>query len=421
MGDQRGVPRGALFLILGTGIVTVARAMTLSFLAIKLQQEFGLGPAMIGLLLGIGPLIGALASPFAGSLSDRTGRKVVLTLVLVSLALAMVVLGFAETLLVFCLAQWLAAVAISIYGPISRAMMSDVCPEPVRLKYFSWRYTASNIGWAVGPFLGIAAGFASTVSFLAAAGVYATLALVLQLVSLHPSCCADEQSPSGGIPLIASIKATMRDRRLCYFIGAGTLLVAVHGQWTATLAPYLADNVTGGVEIFAYLVSINGVIVLIGNPLARRFVERKGPLSALVTGCVLFHVSQVGFLVSADVAGLITSMVIFTAGEILVVPSQYVLVDGIASPHNRGSYFGAHSLSSIGSFVGPTIGGAVLGILGGPAMFMLFAGFAAAGALLFAVGTRTPPPMDGTATRRAGESRSPISPPSLLFPSPTGC
>lgn len=419
MGDQGGVPPGALFLILGTGIVTVARAMTLAFLAIKLQQGFGLGPAMIGLLLGIGPLIGALASPFAGSLSDRTGRKVVLTLVLVSLAFAMVLLGLAETLLVFCLAQWLAAVAISIYGPISRALMSDVCPEPVRLKYFSWRYTASNIGWAVGPLFGIAAGVASTILFIVAAAVYAALALVLQVVSLQPSVRTEERFATEAISLIANIKATMRDRRLCYFIGAGTLLIAVHGQWTATLAPYLAENVTGGVEIFAYLVSINGVVVLIGNPLARRFVERMGPLSALVTGCVLFLVSQVGFLVSTGLAGLIISMVIFTAGEILVVPSQYVLVDGIASPHNRGSYFGAHSLSTIGSFVGPTLGGATLGILGGSAMFMLYAGFAAAGALLFVTGTRMPPPMDGTAARRSGESHSPISPPSLFLPSPT--
>ncbi|MBB3387301.1 hypothetical protein FHT82_000021 [Rhizobium sp. BK275] len=44
-----------LFLIAGSGLVTIARAMTLSFLAIKLQQSFGLGPAMIGALLGIGP------------------------------------------------------------------------------------------------------------------------------------------------------------------------------------------------------------------------------------------------------------------------------------------------------------------------------------------------------------------------------
>ncbi|WP_310384041.1 MFS transporter [Rhizobium sp. 1399] len=64
----------------GSGLVIIARATTLSFLAIKLQQSFGLGPAMIGALLGIGPLVGAVAAPFAGSLSDRVGRKTVLTL-----------------------------------------------------------------------------------------------------------------------------------------------------------------------------------------------------------------------------------------------------------------------------------------------------------------------------------------------------
>lgn len=32
-----------LFLVAGSGLVTVARATTLSFLAIKLQQSFGLG------------------------------------------------------------------------------------------------------------------------------------------------------------------------------------------------------------------------------------------------------------------------------------------------------------------------------------------------------------------------------------------
>ena len=135
-----------LLLIAGSGFVTIARAMTLSFLAIKLQQSFGLGPAMIGALLGIGPLLGALTAPFAGTLSDRVGRKTVLVLTLLSMALALVGMGLAETVVAFCIAQIAAAVALAIYEPISRALMSDVCPEPLRLKYFSWRYTATNVG-----------------------------------------------------------------------------------------------------------------------------------------------------------------------------------------------------------------------------------------------------------------------------------
>ncbi|RCS23722.1 MFS transporter [Phyllobacterium salinisoli] len=392
MGHQKQRLNYVFFLIAGSGLVTIARAMTLSFLAIKLQQSFGLGPAMIGALLGIGPLVGAVAAPFAGSLSDRVGRKTVLTLTLVSMALALVGMGLAETVLAFCLAQIVAAVAVAINEPISRALLSDVCPEPLRLKYFSWRYTASNIGWAVGPLIGIAAGAASTTLFIMAGVVYVMFALALHLlqVPVHQSAAA-HQAPAS-VPLLESIKAAIRDPRLAFFVGGGTMLIAVYGQWSATLAPYLTEHVAGGVEIFAYLVSINGAVVLIGSSFARRFIERAGVLNALIIGCILFLLSEIGFLSAGGFWSLAASMVVFTIGEILVVPSEYMLVDGISNNRNRGSYFGAHSFSTIGNFVGPTLGGIMLGALVGPGMFLLYAAFAAASAILFAIGTRMPPP-----------------------------
>ncbi|APG93369.1 MFS transporter [Sinorhizobium americanum] len=389
-----------LFLIAGSGLVTIARAMTLSFLAIKLQQSFGLGPAMIGALLGAGPLVGAIAAPFAGSLSDRAGRKTVLKLTLLSIAFALVGMGLAETVLAFCLAQIVASVAVAIYEPISRALMSDVCPERVRLKYFSWRYTASNVGWAVGPLIGIAVGAASTTLFIIAGIVYATFAVALHLLQVPLHRGDVHQASASAVPVFQSIKAAFRDPRLAFFVGGGMLLIAVYGQWSATLAPYLSDNVAGGVEIFAYLVSINGAVVLIGNPFARRFIERAGALNALVIGCVLFLLSEIGFLSSTGFWSLAITMVVFTIGEILVVPSEYLLVDGISNNRNRGSYFGAHSFSTVGNFVGPTLGGVMLGGLGGPGMFLLFAGFAAASAILFAVGTRMPPPTATTQHER---------------------
>lgn len=96
MNQERQRLNYVLFLVTGSGLVTIARAMTLSFLAIKLQQSFGLGPAMIGALLGIGPLLGAVAAPFAGSLSDRVGRRTMLTLTLLSMALALIGMGLAK-------------------------------------------------------------------------------------------------------------------------------------------------------------------------------------------------------------------------------------------------------------------------------------------------------------------------------------
>lgn len=398
MPDQDGRRRNyVFFLIAGAGLATTARGMTLSFLAIKLQQSFGLSPAAIGALLGIGPLLGAVVGPFAGSLSDRIGRKAVLTATLVAMAVSLVGMGLADTVVAFCLAQIASAIAIAIYEPISRALMSDVCPGPTRLRYFSWRYMASNAGWAAGPLIGIAAGAATTPLFLAAGLAYAVFAALLHLLPVPILAGVVTAAAAARLSLVAGIRAAARDPRLAFFVAGGVLLIAVHGQWSATLAPYLTAHVAGGMEIYAYLVSINGAVVLLCNPLARRFIERAGALRALAIGCVLFLAGELGFLFSTGFAGLALAMTVFTIGEILVVPSEYMLVDGIADDRNRGSYFGAHSFATVGNFIGPTLGGMMLGAFGGPGMFLLFAAFAGAGAILFAIGTRMPPP--GTAAR----------------------
>lgn len=399
-----------LFLVAGSGLVTVARAMTLSFLAIKLQQSFGLGPAMIGALLGIGPLLGAVAAPFAGSLSDSVGRRTMLTLTLLSMALALIGMGLAESVIAFCFAQIVAAVALAIYEPISRALMSDGCPQPLRLKYFSWRYTATNAGWAIGPLIGIAAGAASTTLFIIAGAVYLAFAVTLHLLHVPIHKSDDVPQAIAPVPLLESLRAAVRDPRLAFFVGGGTLLMAVYGQWSATLAPYLTSHVAGGMEIYAYLVSINGAAVLIGNPFARRFIERAGALNGLVIGCILFALGEIGFMSAAGFWGLAISMVVFTIGEILVVPCEYMLVDGIANDRIRGSYFGAHSFSTVGNFIGPTLGGAMLGAFGGAGMFLLFAGFAGLSAILFAVGRRLPPPKVAAQQSPAGSSEATVEP-----------
>ena len=265
-------------------------------------------------------------------------------------------------------------------------------PPEHRLKYFSWRYTAINAGWAVGPLIGVAAGTAFAVLFTTAGIVYALFALALNMLSIPAEASA---APATGRlaqpPVLQSMAAAVRDPRLAFFVAGGIFAMAVYGQWSATLAPYLS-TMDGGIEIFAYLVSINGAVVLLGSAITRRCIVRLGALNALVIGCLLFFAGEIGFLLSTGFLGLAIAMIIFTIGEIFVVPSEYMLVDGIATASNRGSYFGAHSFAMIGNFFGPALGGMMLAAFGASGMFLLFAGFAAVSALLFTIGTRMPPP-----------------------------
>lgn len=137
----------ALLLIAGSGVVAVAKGMSLSFLAIRLQQDFGLGPAGIGALIGVGPLLGAMVSPLAGAISDRLGRRTVLAIAISFAGLGMIGLGLAQSVAAFAFAHIVASIAGAVYEPAARAMMSDAAPERLRLKVFSWRYLAINAGW----------------------------------------------------------------------------------------------------------------------------------------------------------------------------------------------------------------------------------------------------------------------------------
>lgn len=398
-----------LFLVTCSGLVATARAMTLSFLVIKLHESFGLGSAIIGALLGAGPLVGAVVAPFAGSLSDRMERKPVLTLTLFMTAVALLGMAVAESVLTFCLAQIVSAVALAVYEPVSRALMSDVCPEEQRLRFFLWRYTTNNVGWAIGPLIGVSAGATASILFFSASFLYAFFAIALLLITVPYNQRHNVSTEVQHTSVFSCVRAAIRDPRLAFFVLGGTLLIAVHGQYSATLAPYLSTSIENGNSIFAYLVSINGFVVLLGNPIARRFIESVGARHALVMGCGLFFIGEISFMFSNNVLTFSVAMTISTLGEILVVPSEYMMVDDISNDLNRGSYFGAHSFSTIGNFIGPTLGGVLLGAYGGAAMFLLFSAFAVASALFFVVGARMPPPTASKRDAKPPRIESPIS------------
>jgi MFS family permease len=378
-------------MIAGSGLATVAKGMSLTFLAIRLQRDFGLDPATIGALIGIGPLLGALAAPLAGSMSDRIGRRTVLIAALILIAAALAGLGLAGSIMAFAAAHVVAAVAGAVYEPVSRALMSDASPEKLRLKAFSWRYLAINVGWALGPMIGIGVGAASSSLFVAAGLMHAIFAIAVAVIVPSRAKSPETQAPALESANWRRLWSVLQDPRLLFFIGGGTLLLAVHGQWSVTLSQYLSSS-EDGVRLFALLVTVNAATVVLTSTPARFLIERMGARDAMALGCILFLAGEVGFAASSAIEGLILSMILFTLGEVLVVPSEYMLVDGIANDGNRGSYFGAHSLASIGNFLGPMLGGVALGAFGGPTMFFLFAAFAAASAIMFLVGHALPPP-----------------------------
>lgn len=80
----------------------------------------------------------------------------------------------------------------------------------------------------------------------------------------------------------------------------------------------------------------------------------------------MFALGDIGFAFSHSLVPMIVSMAIFTLGEILNYPAANMLIDKLAPEHMRGTYFGAQTLTNLGHFMGPWVGGFLLVRYGAP-------------------------------------------------------
>jgi MFS family permease len=90
----------------------------------------------------------------------------------------------------------------------------------------------------------------------------------------------------------------------------------------------------------------------------------------LILGLSLFLMAVVGFAMAISLLRWALAMVIFTIGEIIVFPTEYMFIYRIAHPKLRGMHYGAQNFSYLGSAVGPVLCGLVLASY--PPQWMLY-------------------------------------------------
>lgn len=88
-------------------------------------------------------------------------------------------------------------------------------------------------------------------------------------------------------------------------------------------------------------------------------------------GLAMFLVGLLGFSLAQSLLVWCLAMLVFTLGEIIVIPAEYMFIDAIAPEHLRGMYYGAQNLSNLGAALGPVICGFALAALAPQVMFYL--------------------------------------------------
>jgi MFS family permease len=362
--------------------IVVSRAITSPLLTLFVSDKLGLNQQDVGLLLGIAVFVATLLSLYGGYIIDRFEKRRLLVLSMASSAIGLVLLTFAENLYLTTITLIVTETASSLFLIGSKAILSDNLAVGQRAKAFSLSYTLTNIGYAVGPMLGvlIAGAFASAPFLIAAAIAFFSIFLMTGI----PRDPASVPLTGHAQSFLKTLITLKNDRTLILFTAGCLLSTVVHGRFTFYLSQYLlvTSNPQHTMEIMAALLACNAISVILLQYQIGRFLKREQLRQWIVAGTGLFILGLIGFSLADSLVSWCVAMFIFTLGEIIIYPAEFLFVDTLARQELRGSYYGAQNLAALGGALSPVICGFMLMHTPAPTMFYALSALAALGGLL---------------------------------------
>lgn len=349
------------------------------------STKFGADGTTLGLLLACHAAMQLLFTPFWGRLSDRIGRRPVMLLTIAGTAIALLIMGLAESLAQLFVARLLSG-AFGANISVATAYLTDVTKEADRTRWMGMIGASFAVGFTLGPPIGgVLARLGDGTPMLVAAGMSA-----LNLVWAFAALREPERRADRGEAGMKSRLDVLRDSaiaRICVVYFLFSLAVT---QLETTFALFMAARF-GYDELGVGLVMLGMAVIMGGiqgggmKRLSAKYHERKLVLTGLSVMTVAFF-----FLpLPGSVAWLMLPLGLAAVGRGISQPPMMSFVSLRADEASRGIVLGVfQSSASAARVVGPVLAG-LLYDQGDRFPFWTAAGLTASAALL-ALAVRNP-------------------------------
>ena len=328
-------------------------------------EELGAGGTELGLLVASYALMRLIFAPLWGNLSDRFGRKPILTIGVFGYAIAMLLFGLSTELWMLFAARILSGILSSATGPTTMAYVSDSTSEEERGGGMGLLGGALGLGMILGPGLGgWLAGDSIATPFFLAAGL-SMLSVLLVLFFLPESLPPGQRQQSSDKITILNTRELLQGLRspigimllLAFLMAAGlTIFYGVFGL-------YALQRFNYGTEEVGYILMVIGLVSAVGQgALAGPFTKRFGD-AAVIKGALLASVIGFGLMLLAnDFITVLLTTGFFILATALMTPSITSLTSKRATGQ-QGMAMGLSSSSmSLGRIVGPLWGGIIFDV-----------------------------------------------------------
>lgn len=349
-----GLPR-PFWVLFGGTVVNRLGTMVEPFIGVYLTRAHGMSITAAGLVMAVFGAGSLLSQPLAGWLADRIGRRATLTGGMLTTAVTMVLLGYSTTVPALVCAMFVLGVAVDAYRPASQALVADLVDPLDRPRAYGLLFWAVNLGFSGSM---VAGGWLAEAGFSWLFWINALTCAVFGTLVWRaiPEVRQAADAERGGF------RDVLRDRLMVGCVLVNLVYMFVYLQAYTTLPLAMADR---GLPTSAYgiAMSINGLLIVVFQPLTLGRLSRLDPSRVLATG---FAVIGAGFALTASVSsalGYTVTVAVWTVGEIVAAGMASTIVASLAPAHLRGRYAGLYgSAWSAGSLLAPLIGTRLLAV-----------------------------------------------------------
>jgi len=333
-------------------------SMAVPFMGLYVTQNLHRSETDAGLIItlfGVGSILGSLTG---GKLTDIIGFRPVQILSSIIGGLLFILFSTIEHFYSLCILAVIISFFSEAFRPANFTAVAHYAKEGTITRSYSLNRLAVNIGWSVGISLaGIIASINYKLLFIVEGGV--SILVGVSILFLLPQVKGFIEKAKENRNAI-TIQKPWEDGFYVKFIVLTTIFITSAFLMFRVVPVFFKEEWHINESSIGLIIGINGAIIALFEMIMINKIEKKKPpIFFIVIGAALFATSYLVLTIplSLHITMAVLTVIIFTIGEMFVLPFINTVVISRSNEHNRGLYAAGYTLSwSIAQVCGPITG-----------------------------------------------------------------
>jgi MFS family permease len=363
----RGLPK-EIYVIAVARFINAAGLFIFPLLTLLLTKKIGINEADAGFWIAVSGFSSIPMSIIGGKLTDIVGRKKLIIIPNIIATVLFAACAFIEPSMLMVYLIIAAGAILHSNWPAMNSLIGDLTTPDNRNECFSLSYLGNNLGFAFGPFIGglLFKNHLKLFFLIDAGTTLIATGLMIFFIKETYFKAKEETERSLEKAVDGSAFKVLLSRPIILIFAF--LLLGYHfayAQWSFLMPIHLERlYVDDGARIFGMFASLNGLVVILLTPIITTVFKQTNNLrKSVIAG--LFYTVGFGMLGFIEFKmAFFMSVVIFTAGEILLVIATMPFISNHTPVSHRGRINSiVNIIMGAGHVLGPIIVGRALGYI----------------------------------------------------------